>query len=68
MGILSLNYNLENRVYGLDIMRCTAIVMVILIHSYSILEVVGSEFPWIPLIDGVELFFILKHSNELKKA
>ena len=53
-----LNPNYNNRVFGLDLMRALAIVFVVLNHGALILNST-SKFPWIPLINGVELFFVL---------
>lgn len=53
-----LNPNYEKRVFGLDLMRALAIVFVVLSHGALILKST-SKFPWIPLINGVELFFVL---------
>lgn len=53
-----LNPNYEKRVFGLDLMRALAIVFVVLSHGALILSST-SKFPWIPLINGVELFFVL---------
>lgn len=53
-----LNPNYEKRVFGLDLMRALAIVFVVLSHGALILNST-SKFPFIPLINGVELFFVL---------
>jgi peptidoglycan/LPS O-acetylase OafA/YrhL len=53
-----LNPDYENRVFGLDLMRALAIIFVVMGHG-SMLEKANTNFPWIPLIDGVELFFVL---------
>jgi len=50
----------KNRVYGLDVLRAIAILIVVHVHGAWMLQ--GSfleKFPWIPLVDGVELFFVL---------
>ena len=49
----------KNRVFGLDLMRALAIIFVVMGHGSSILEKANTNFPWIPLINGVELFFVL---------
>jgi len=55
--------NLEtdsNRVFGLDIFRSIAIILVVLGHGGFILN--GSRlegFPYIRMIDGVDIFFVL---------
>lgn len=48
----------ENRVFGLDLMRAIAIIFVVHEHAV-ILEKANTHFPWIRLINGVELFFVL---------
>jgi peptidoglycan/LPS O-acetylase OafA/YrhL len=57
--IFQLNPNYENRVFGLDLMRAIAIISVVVGHGRFILEKASTNFPWIPLVDGVELFFVL---------
>ncbi len=50
----------KNRVYGLDVFRAIAIILVVHGHGKFMLEGTFLEkFPWIPLIDGVDLFFVL---------
>lgn len=49
----------KNRVFGLDLMRALAIIFVVMGHGGSMLEKANTNFPWIPLINGVELFFVL---------
>jgi peptidoglycan/LPS O-acetylase OafA/YrhL len=48
----------ESRVFGLDIMRALAIIFVVLEHGVM-LDVAHTSFPWVKLISGVELFFVL---------
>ena len=57
-AVFSLNPDYEHRVFGLDIMRALAIIFVVLEHSLM-LEKANTGFPWIRLINGVELFFVL---------
>ena len=52
--------NKPNRVFGLDIMRALAILPVIIEHGNDILEKANTNFPWIPLYDGVEVVFCIK--------
>ena len=59
INFLKLNPDYSNRVYGLDIMRALAIIPVVMSHGGFILDKAETNFPWIPLIDGVELFFVL---------
>ncbi len=58
MGFLNLDPNYEKRVFGLDLMRAIAIITVMIGHC-SMLYKANTDFPWIKLIDGVELFFVL---------
>ncbi len=58
LNIFRLNPDYENRVFGLDIMRSLAIIFVVIVHGVM-LRNVDTAFPWIKLIDGVELFFVL---------
>lgn len=57
-NIFKLDVNYNNRIFGLDLMRTIAILIVIIQHSLM-LEKADTNFPWIPLLDGVELFFVL---------
>ena len=47
-----------NRIFGLDLLRSIAILIVVIEHS-SFLINNYTEFPFIPLPDGVNLFFVL---------
>jgi peptidoglycan/LPS O-acetylase OafA/YrhL len=58
LGVFRLNIDYTNRVFGLDLMRALAILFVVMGHAYM-LEKADTNFPWIRLIDGVELFFVL---------
>lgn len=57
MKLLNINYH--NRVYGLDLFRAIAIIIVLRNHGSIISGHVFANIPSIPLIDGVELFFVL---------
>jgi peptidoglycan/LPS O-acetylase OafA/YrhL len=57
-AIFKLEPNYDNRVFGLDLMRAFAIIFVVMGHGIM-LEKVDTNFPWIRLINGVELFFVL---------
>jgi peptidoglycan/LPS O-acetylase OafA/YrhL len=57
-NIFLLHPDYKNRVYGLDIMRALAIIFVVLEHGLM-LDKANTSFPWIKLINGVELFFVL---------
>lgn len=59
MSIFGLNSDYKNRVFGLDLMRALAILFVVIGHGGFILEKTQTGFPWIRLMDGVELFFVL---------
>lgn len=56
--VFRLNPDYENRVFGLDLMRALAIIFVVMVHG-SMLEKANTGFPWIRVINGVELFFVL---------
>lgn len=51
--------NYHQRSFGLDLLRAIAILIVVLNHGGWMLEKADSNFPWIRLINGVELFFVL---------
>lgn len=55
---MRLTPNYQQRVFGLDLMRALAIIFVVIGHG-SMLDKVDTNFPWIKLINGVELFFVL---------
>ena len=49
-----------DRVFGLDIYRAAAIILVVLLHGRFILDgTVLERFPFVRIVDGVELFFVL---------
>ncbi|MBK7966574.1 MAG: acyltransferase [Bacteroidetes bacterium] len=51
---------MSERIFGLDLFRSIAIILVVLTHGVAILELAGLEkFPFIKMIDGVDLFFVL---------
>lgn len=58
IGIFRLSPDYKNRVFGLDLMRALAIIFVVLGHGLM-LEKANTDFPWIRMINGVELFFVL---------
>lgn len=47
------------RVFGLDLFRSVAIILVTIVHSATLITNYFNEFPFIPLPDGVDLFFVL---------
>ena len=57
MRFVDLNY--EKRTYGLDLFRAVAITLVVFGHGLSISGDLFQYFPSIPMIDGVDLFFVL---------
>lgn len=57
--LFSLNPDYESRVYGLDVFRALAILFVVMGHGGFLLDSSLPGFPYIWLIDGVELFFVL---------
>lgn len=48
----------KERVFGLDLMRFFAIIFVLIGHG-AMLGKANTSFPWIKLINGVEIFFVL---------
>ena len=44
---------------GLDVFRSIAILVVVLGHGLPLLQAANTAFPYIPLPDGVEMFFVL---------
>jgi peptidoglycan/LPS O-acetylase OafA/YrhL len=59
MELLKLNVDYSKRVYGLDVFRAAAILSVVMGHGGFIIGKAVPGFPFIKLIDGVELFFVL---------
>ena len=58
--LFALDINYDTRVYGLDVLRAIAILFVVIVHGAGIINNTTLEnFPWIRMIDGVELFFVL---------
>ncbi len=57
MNFLKIDY--DKRVFGLDIFRAIAILIVLKDHGGIISGDLFDNIPFIPLIDGVELFFVL---------
>lgn len=49
----------STRVFGLDVMRALAIVMVVFWHSYDLIRELAPGFEMPFFLDGVDLFFVL---------
>lgn len=49
----------NQRIFGLDVMRAIAILLVVFGHGGLVSGNLFESFPVIPLLDGVELFFVL---------
>jgi len=58
-NLILLTPDYHKRTFGLDLLRAIAILIVVINHGGWMLEKADSNFPWIPLINGVELFFVL---------
>lgn len=54
---MRIDYN--RRVYGLDVFRAIAILIVVMAHGRLIAGNLFEDLPFIPWLDGVELFFVL---------
>ena len=49
-----------NRIFGLDIVRAFAIIAVVLGHgSYMLDNTFLAGFPYVPMLEGVDVFFVL---------
>ncbi len=59
LNILRAEINNPKRVYGLDVLRALAVFIVVYEHGNFILEKVSPTLASIPIIDGVDLFFVL---------
>ena len=54
------NNQLTQRIFGLDFLRTIAILIVMFFHGGILLDNTPLEgFPYIPLVDGVDIFFVL---------
>ena len=49
----------SKRIFGLDLLRAFAIIGVMIGHGAPLLSAAETSFPWIPLGDGVDMFFVL---------
>lgn len=60
MNPFSLNIDYSKRIFGLDVFRAIAIILVVLTHGSYLLNGTFMEgFPYVNLPDGVDLFFVL---------
>jgi peptidoglycan/LPS O-acetylase OafA/YrhL len=59
MNLFKLNPDYDKRVYGLDVFRAVAIILVVIGHGAFIVNLFAPGFPYFKFIDGVELFFVL---------
>lgn len=51
--------NEPGRIYGLDILRAVAALLIVYLHGNTILEKFSPTLACIPIVDGVDLFFAL---------
>ncbi len=58
-NLFQLNPDYSSRVYGLDVFRAVAIIFVVIGHGRFMIDLALPGFPYVRLIDGVELFFVL---------
>lgn len=58
-NLFRLQPDYSTRVYGLDVFRAVAILLVVVGHGGFLIDKALPGFPYIKLIDGVELFFVL---------
>ncbi len=58
-NILKLKPDYSKRIYGLDVFRAVAIILVVISHGAFIVNLFAPGFPYFRFIDGVELFFVL---------
>ena len=59
MYLFRIQTDYTTRVYGLDVFRAVAILFVVIGHGKFMIGQALPGFPYIKLIDGVELFFVL---------
>lgn len=58
MDFFRLDVDYKKRIFGIDLMRAMAIIFVVTVHA-SMLDNVDTGYPWIPIMDGVQMFFVL---------
>lgn len=57
---MNFKINYSNRVYGLDLLRAIAIILVVHFHaSFFLKDIILGKFPYLKSPDGVEIFFVL---------
>lgn len=56
-SFLTIKVDYDSRIFGLDLLRAIAIINVVIVHANWMHIFPG--YPWIPIIPGVELFFVL---------
>ncbi len=59
LKLFQIKTDYSSRVYGLDVFRAVAIIFVVMGHGGFMIGLALPGFPYIRLIDGVELFFVL---------
>lgn len=59
MNLFKLNVDYSKRTFGLDIVRAYAIIYVVIVHGRTVLKGIDTGFPWIKLVSGIYLFFVL---------
>jgi peptidoglycan/LPS O-acetylase OafA/YrhL len=59
MSLFRIDLKLNERIFGLDLMRAVAIIMVLLLNGDPLLRRNFPDFPRFWFIDGVDLFFVL---------
>jgi len=59
MKIFKIDYDEKERVFGLDLLRTIAILIVVLGHGDKIVRANFPNFPNFWIVDGVDLFFVL---------
>lgn len=57
-NFFKLDVDYDKRIFGIDLMRCIAIISVVTVHA-SMLDNIDTGYPWIPIMSGVQVFFVL---------
>lgn len=53
-------FELKNKILGLDILRSIAILLVVIGHgSFMYAHTFLEKFPFVPMVNGVDIFFVL---------